>query len=415
MAVSGVSKGDICPCCNRGKLYHGEDRKLLQFTGHAPIEVNRFVKEVLRCNACNKEFIAGGNIEKWTDSAKSTAVLEKCSGMPFYRLSNIQDLYNIPIAESTLWYLCKLLWDDVGKVMYKALLEESSKRKNLYVDDTRARVLDVTIENNKKILNGEKAGRSCNSTIVCSNNGLDQEIILYITKQGYCGENIAPLIESADKCIMSDASTMTRPKIAEELLSTMNFLKCMSHGRNKFADIRSFYPEECNYFLEQIKSIYSTDDKAKAFDPESRRLHHNKHSIVYINNIYKKIEHLFREKIIEPNSHLGQAMRYWVNNRSGLTKFLIVAGFDLDNNRCERNLKRLILQRKNSLFFKTLSSAEVLSGLSSIIATSKANNISSYDYLNWLQANVKLVNKTPSDYLPWKYLEYIKNTEKIAA
>ncbi len=335
--------------------------------------------------------------------------------MPFYRLSKLQDLYNVPVAASTLWHLCELLWQDVGKIMYDTLLEESSNRCKIYVDDTGAKVLNVIMANKEKSLNGEEKGRSCNSTVVCSNNALNQEIILYITKQGHCGENIVPLVSSGDKSIMSDASATNRPKIGEELLKTINFLNCMAHARNKFEDIKSFYPEECNYFLEQIKAIYKIDKKTKDLDEEGRRLFHKENSGVYLNNIYKKIECLFTQTLIEPNSYLGQAMKYWINNKNGLTKFLTVSGFDLDNNRCERNLKRLILQRKNSLFFKSLSSAEVLSGLTSIIATSCANDVSSYDYLNWLQANASLVNKKPNDYLPWKYLEYLKNTEKIDA
>jgi hypothetical protein len=42
-----------------------------------------------------------------------------------------------------------------------------------------------------------------------------------------------------------------------------------------------------------------------------------------------------------------------------LTTFLREAGAPLDNNICERALKRAVLHRKNALFYRTLHGAEV--------------------------------------------------------
>ena len=37
MTNADLKKGDKCPCCHKGKLYPGEERKLLQFSGNAPV------------------------------------------------------------------------------------------------------------------------------------------------------------------------------------------------------------------------------------------------------------------------------------------------------------------------------------------------------------------------------------------
>jgi transposase len=42
----------------------------------------------------------------------------------------------------------------------------------------------------------------------------------------------------------------------------------------------------------------------------------------------------------------------------GLTAFLREAGAPLDHNLCERALKRVVLHRKNALFYRTLHGAE---------------------------------------------------------
>ncbi len=65
------------------------------------------------------------------------------------------------------------------------------------------------------------------------------------------------------------------------------------------------------------------------------------------------------ERLVEPNSSLGTAISYMLKHWEQLTLFLRVPGAPLDNNICERALKRAILHRKNALFFKTSRGAHV--------------------------------------------------------
>jgi len=63
------------------------------------------------------------------------------------------------------------------------------------------------------------------------------------------------------------------------------------------------------------------------------------------------------DKLTEPNSALGGAIRYMLKHWEKLTLFLRQAGAPLDNNVCERALKKAILHRKNALFYKTQNGA----------------------------------------------------------
>lgn len=60
----------------------------------------------------------------------------------------------------------------------------------------------------------------------------------------------------------------------------------------------------------------------------------------------------FEERKVEPNSSLGEAIRYMQKHWNELTLFLRAPGAPLDNNVCERALKKAILHRKNALFYK---------------------------------------------------------------
>jgi transposase len=62
-----------------------------------------------------------------------------------------------------------------------------------------------------------------------------------------------------------------------------------------------------------------------------------------------------------------------------LTLFLRVAGAPLDNNACERTLKKAVLRRKNALFYRTLAGAHVGDVFMSLIHTAELNDLAPFE------------------------------------
>ena len=94
-----------------------------------------------------------------------------------------------------------------------------------------------------------------------------------------------------------------------------------------------------------------------------------------------------REKLTEPNSALGDAIGYMLRHWDKLTLFLRQPGAPLDNNLCERALKKAILHPKKSLFYKTRNGARVGDLFMSLIYTCQLNQANPFDYLTRLQRN----------------------------
>jgi hypothetical protein len=109
----------------------------------------------------------------------------------------------------------------------------------------------------------------------------------------------------------------------------------------------------------------------------------------------------FEDRLVEPNSALGQAMAYMQTHWETLTRFLSVPGAPLDTNVVERALKLCSRQRKNALFYKTDSSAYIASVLTSLIATCLSAGVNVLDDLVALQAHRAEVFADPSAWLPW--------------
>ena len=61
------------------------------------------------------------------------------------------------------------------------------------------------------------------------------------------------------------------------------------------------------------------------------------------------------DHLVEPNSGLGVAINFMLKHWEKLTLFLRVPGAPIDNTLCERALKKVIMHRKNALFYKTLT------------------------------------------------------------
>ena len=109
------------------------------------------------------------------------------------------------------------------------------------------------------------------------------------------------------------------------------------------------------------------------------------------------------QKKVEPNSGLGQAISYMLNHWKPLTLFLRVPKAPLDNNICERALKKAILHRKNALFYKTENGARVGDLFMSLIYTCNLADVNPFDYLIALQKNCADLAEHPEKWLPWNY------------
>ena len=74
----------------------------------------------------------------------------------------------------------------------------------------------------------------------------------------------------------------------------------------------------------------------------------------------------------------------------------------LDNNLCERALKKVILHRKNALFYRTENGARVGDLLMSLIYTCQLNDANPFDYLTELQRHDDQVRGQPRGVdVPW--------------
>ena len=149
---------------------------------------------------------------------------------------------------------------------------------------------------------------------------------------------------------MCDALTRNLPGELETIVA-----HCLAHGRRRFVEVADHFPEECRYVLESLAVIYRNDAIARErkLSPSARRHFHQAQSGPTMERLHVWLGRQLEDRRVEPNSSLGTAISYLLKYWERLTLFLRVPGAPLDNNLCERALKRAILHRKNALFYKT--------------------------------------------------------------
>ncbi|MBN1605054.1 MAG: hypothetical protein JW940_00390, partial [Polyangiaceae bacterium] len=102
--------GDVCPSCERGKLYQLTPAVLVRIRGQAPLTGYVYELERLRCNSCGEVFKApapdGVGEEKYdVTTAVLIAVLKYGFGLPFYRMARLQEAAAVPMPAATQWEL----------------------------------------------------------------------------------------------------------------------------------------------------------------------------------------------------------------------------------------------------------------------------------------------------------------------
>jgi transposase len=399
--------GDPCPGCQKGKVYpQKEPRTLVRIVGQAPLAATVYELDRLRCNLCGEVFTApepeGIGPEKYDETtAAMIALLKYGSGMPFYRLERLEQALGIPLPASTQWEIV----EDQAELVQAArdeLIRQAAPGEVLHNDDTSMRVLRLAREPSDNRTGVFTSG------IVSTQQG--HRIALYFTGRQHAGENLRDVLQHrtanlARPLQMCDALSRNTPKLsdgAEILLAN-----CLAHGRRQFVDVAANFPEPCRYVLETLGNVYRYDAEARErhLSAVERLQFHQQLSGPVMEQLHQWLEAQFALKQVEPNSGLGKAITYLLRHWKGLTAFLREAGAPLDNNVCERALKRAVLHRKNALFYRTLHGAEAGDLFMSLIHTCELAGANPFDYLTQLQRHASELADNPSAWMPWNYLE----------
>ncbi len=409
---STLAAGDACPQCQRGTLYDKTPSVLVRFVGQAPLQATVYRMQRLRCHLCGKVFTASAppsvGQQKYDHTVASMiGLLKYGSGLPFNRMERLQGNCEIPLAASTQWEIVDAAsWLLV--TAHQELIRQAAQGEVIYNDDTTVKILELMGQRAQKsppVDDPHDPDRTglFTSGVVATRDGV--RIALFFSGRQHAGENLTDVLQHRATQLeppihMCDGLARNLPQELETILAN-----CLAHGRRNFVELYDRFSDECQYVIEAFKVIYHNDKMAReeGMSAEERLSYHQSHSKPAMDDLKVWLERQFDERRVEPNSALGEAINYLLKRWNSLTLFLRKAGAPLDNNLCERALKKAILHRKNSMFFKTRNGARVADIYMSLIYTCELNGVNAFDYLNQLQLCASDVAEHPDHWMPWNY------------
>jgi transposase len=400
-----LGTGDCCPLqgCG-GRLYDMKAPQMwIRFQSRPPVSASRYEQQVLRCSRCQERFAAklpaGVPAEKYDATADAVMALMKYgAGVPWHRLAKLQELMGVPLPASTQFERCALV-AEAARPIYEELQREASGGEVVHFDDTGIKILSCLKENQER---GPEERKGLHTTgFVASHQ--ERKTALYFSGRRHAGENLGELMRKrpaglGPPIVMADAEAKNWTGAFEQVVA-----KCLQHGRRQFTEVEAEFPIQCKRVLEALAVVYRNEAATVEMSNGDRLLYHQQNSGPVLARLREWIKEQMDGREVEPNSGLGRAMRYMLKHWDGLTRFLEVEGSPLDNNLAERVLKRAVLHRKNSLFYKTQRGAVMGDILMSLIQTCALNKVNAFDYLVALVRNSGAVRANPSRWLPWQY------------
>jgi hypothetical protein len=161
---------------------------------------------------------------------------------------------------------------------------------------------------------------------------------------------------------------------------------CWAHARRKFVDAEKSHPQIASEAVAWIKRLYAVEERAKALDTLTRLALRQCESVPILSVLKDKL-FAWRDQLL-PKHPMSEAVGYLLNQWEELNVFTTDGAVPLDNNVSEREMKRICLNRKNSLFVGNERGGQTAAILSSITSTCRRHNMDPQCYLTQLLTNL---------------------------
>lgn len=318
--------------------------------------------------------------------------------LPLYRQAQIYSRQGIDLDRSTLA-------DWVGRAAFElrplhaALLGNLKRSTKLFMDETRAPVLDPGARKTKTgyfwaLARDDRAW-----------GGTEPPGVAFTYAPGRGGHHADRILSGFGGILQVDGYAGYNRLIAPDRTGPgIQLAYCWAHARRKLIEITRTGPAPiAEEGLALIRALYALEADIRGSDPAARLAARHDRATPILARLDAWLQH--HRPRASAKSPLGEALAYIAKYRDGLGRFLTDGRVEIDNNAVERTIRPIALNRKNALFAGHDTGAENWAVIASLIETCKMNGI---DPQAWLTATLAAIVKGHKqsqidDLLPWNY------------
>src|SRR5580704_7677970 len=191
---------------------------------------------------------------------------------------------------------------------------------------------------------------------------------------------------------------------------------CWAHARRGFFEAQEQAPKVAGWFLNQIGQMYGWEKQLRLSraGPALRQAHRRAHSRMVVERCHRAL-HLLRPRYL-PQSPMGQAITYALNQWTTLSRFLDHGEVEIDNNLVENAIRPTAIGKKNWLFFGSEEAGQRSAVLYTLIENCRRHGVEPYSYLKEvLERLPSTTNQQVSQLTPFNWQKARQTQVRLAA
>jgi len=156
---------------------------------------------------------------------------------------------------------------------------------------------------------------------------------------------------------------------------------CWAHARRGFFEAQEQAPQVAGWFLNQIGQMYGWEKRLRQTraGPALRQAHRRSHSRMVVERCHRALLRLRPGYL--PQSPMGQAISYALNQWPTLVRFLDHGKVEIDNNLVENAIRPTAVGKKNWLFFGSEEAGQRSAVIYTLIENCRRHGVEPYTYL----------------------------------
>jgi len=393
-----------CPCCGieRKEIGTDESWQVEYLPGH--FERIHHLRKKYVCQGCE----SNGNNPQMESAAKPEMAIDKgmagpgllayiatskfADYLPLYRLEDIFQRQGFEISRATQSVWCGDM-ADLAEPLWELMAERVRASHVVATDDTIMPMLSKGKTTNARMW------------VYVGDDDYPYNVFDFTLHRGRDGPKY--FLKDYRQVLLADAYGGYNGVVAGNEITRAG---CWAHMKRKVIDAEKAAPEIAREAVERVRALYAVEKRCKDASVEERLELRQQQSSPLLAQLRERLL-TWKEQLL-PKHPMAEAVNYALSQWSELNVFCADGAVSIDNNVSEREMKRVVLNRKNSLFVGNPRGGRTAAILASLTSTCRRHNIDPQLYLTQLLTNLSQVRTSElSAWLPdqWKQLQTGKN------
>ena len=391
-----------CPCCQGPLIEIGVDaaERLDVIPAQFRVLVTRRPK--LACRACPGVVLQAPAPARLVEGGVPTEatvahvmVSRYADHLPLYRQAQILARQGIEIGREVL-----ADWTGTGALEFVPVVRRMREilltSARLFADETTMPVLDPGRGKTKKgyawaIARDDRPW-----------GGADPPAVVFHYTPGRGAEHAKALLAGYRGILQCDGYGAYKALATSGDGITLAF--CWSHVRREFIELaKGKSAPIAQETLQRIAALYAIEAEVRGKPPDIRRATRQERSRPLAEGLFTWLTTQLAR--LPGGSPTAEAIRYALNHREGLVRFLDDGRIELDTNTVERAIRPICLSRKNALFASGDDGGARWAAVASLVETCKLNGVDPQRYIT--DVLTRLVNGWPNsridELMPWHW------------